>query len=79
MVVAVGLRDEAVVVRIVHCAEENAVQLEQSGLLVELILDLAFSWDFNDGIDDLGRLGSVGHAVPGVLRIEFFVFAHWWI
>jgi hypothetical protein len=47
-VVAVGARDEAVVGRIVHGAVEDAIQPQEAGLLVQLVLVLAALLNLDD-------------------------------
>ena len=76
MVLAVGARDETVVLRVVDRAEQNSVQLEQPTVLVELVLDLALRRDLDDGVDDRWGFFSVGHAVPWIIDEEFLVLTH---
>ena len=48
VVFAVGLRDEPVVVRVGDRTEENAINVEETGGLVELVFDLGATGNLND-------------------------------
>lgn len=71
LVVAVGLRDEPVVGGVVHCAEQHAVQLQQSAVLVQLVFHLALSRDLDYRVYDLGGVLAVGYEVPRVFGEVF--------
>ena len=61
-----GLRDEAVVGRIVDRRVEDAVQLEQPRFLVQLVLDARPHRDLDDRRELGGQMLSGSHVVPGV-------------
>ena len=66
VVVAVGLRNEAVVRGIVNGTEQNAIQLQKTALLVQLILDLAFSWNLDQCSHHLRCSLALRNCVPGI-------------
>src|SRR5437867_2081344 len=65
-IVAVSLGDESVIRRVVHGAEENTVDPQQSALLVELVLGLRALGDLDDHRHDLRRAIADRHVVPRV-------------
>jgi hypothetical protein len=65
VVVAVGARDEAVVVGVDDAGVEDAVDEQESGLLVELVLDLGAARNLDDRVDERGDVADV-EVVPGV-------------
>jgi len=77
VVVAVGLRDEAVVRGVVDRTEQHAIQPEQSGLLVQLVLDLALRRDLDHRGDHVRRGLAVRNPVPRIGSASWlFASAH---
>lgn len=66
MVVAIRLRDEPVVVRVVDSAEEDPVEFEQPAGLIDLVFDFGSLRNLNDGVDYFWRFRAGSDAVPGV-------------
>ncbi len=67
-VLAQRLGDEPVVVGVDHARVQDAVDVAEAGVLVQLVLDLGAARDLDHGVDDLGRVGAGGEVVPGVGR-----------
>src|SRR6266849_1328838 len=65
-VLAVRLRDEAVVRRVVHGAVQDAVNAQEPGVLVQLVLHLRALGDLDDGGEVLLDAIAEGDVVPGV-------------
>jgi len=72
-ILAVSLRDEAVIGGIVDCAEKHTIQFEQTTVLVKLVFGPAFAGDLYDGVDNRRRILAIGNAVPRVLVVERLV------
>ena len=62
MVAVAGERalDEAVVEVVVDRRREDAVEPEDAGLLVELVLVAAAARDLDDDLDDVGEVAALG-------------------
>jgi hypothetical protein len=60
------LRDEAVVGRVVDGRVQHAVELDQAGDLVELVLHRRAEGDLDDGVELLRDVLAGGDVVPGV-------------
>src|SRR5262249_1201772 len=71
IVVAIGLWEEAVIGRVMHGAEEHAVDTQQAGLLVKLVFDLRADGNFDNAVEDFRGLVAKLHVVPGVHKITF--------
>ena len=71
VVLAVRLRDEPVVGRIVDGGEEHPVDADQPACLVELVLDLRPPRDLDDDREKVRRLAAEGDVVPGMHRRSF--------
>lgn len=76
VVLAVGAGNEAVILGIVHCAEQDPVQLQQPTVLVQLVFDLAFRRDLDDRVDDCWGFTAIWDAVPWIFDEHFLVFTH---
>ncbi len=66
VVLRVGLRKKAVVAGIVDGAEEHAVQPEEPGPLVQLVLVAAAAGDLDHHRHLVGRVGAGRQVVPGM-------------
>jgi hypothetical protein len=76
VVVTVGPGDEAVVLRVMHCAEEDTIQLKEAAVLVQLVLNLALSWNLDDSVNELRRIFAIGHTMPWILHEQLLVMTH---
>jgi hypothetical protein len=60
-----------------HGAVEKAIELQQPGLLIQLVLVTALLGDLDEDLEQLGRIVTVTDIVPGIegtdthLRISF--------
>ena len=66
VVLTEGLGDEAVVGRIDHRRVQDAIDLQEPGGLVELVLDLAALGDLDQRPQLAGCVGADVHVVPGM-------------
>ena len=62
-----GLRDKSIIGGIIHRRVKDAVQFEQAGFFIYLILSTHACGDFNYSIYELRYVTSNGCFVPGVL------------
>src|ERR1700722_17063107 len=65
-VVAIGLGDETVVDRIVEGGVDDAVEFEQTAVLIDLIFATRALWYFDDRVDVTRSVLAVWYAVPGM-------------
>ena len=61
-------RNEAVVARVVHGGIQHAIELELSGILVELVLVARARRNLDDRRDQLRHVGAGGHVAPGIVH-----------
>ena len=68
VVVAICLRDESVIRRIVNGTEEHTIDANEPAFFVELVLRLRTLRHFDDDRHELRRALADGHIVPGMHR-----------
>ena len=66
VVVAVGLRNEAVVGRIIYRGIQHAVEAQHAAVFVEFVFSAASFWNFDDAVDESLGIVIGGTVVPGV-------------
>lgn len=64
LIFTISLRDETIVMRINNRTAENAIDTEQTGGLVQLVLDFAALWNFNEHIEQVWCVRANFEIVP---------------